>query len=1094
MKQMKKILSLLIILTLIMQPIPVLAKSKIDIVFIIDRSGSMGGDIRSVRDNINNFVDLLAAQGIDYQLGLLSYEDSVTRYPMTNSVETFKSNLNKISDGGGVEDGLDAIADAINNYAFEVNASQYFVIIGDERITSDQGNNLNSIKNMLIQNDIILTGIGAGGAESDFRTLANATGGLYLSMNSDYGNSLTTIFDQIQTIPILEIISPTANQLLSDLNTAFIPTVRVTDPDSDTLSFAYYIDSQTTPKDTRTVTNTKTAQLVSFNALNIATLTEGNHTLKFTVNDGSETVQDIISIRVDKSSPTLGTISINPTDTTMQISGSATDGIAGLDANPYQYTVGSIIKSWTNLTSHTITNLTPNTAYSVKFEARDLVGHIAEKLQTVYTKAQTPILSIGNSSETSFELSLTDSNPSSTQYQIMVGSKYVNSSGTLTTTPIWITDTDKRMNITGLTTGSTYSIKAKAKNYEGSETGWSTAITGHTLCSPPSNISVNAAQRSISLSWTSITGATGYDIEIDGAAISNGSGTSYTHLGLAPNTQHTYRIRGKNAAGTGVWSNLIAKSTLPDPPPVPSNIRTTVLQTEINISWDAVAAAAGYDIEVDGQIVENGSNTSYLHKGLLPLTQHAYRVRAKNPGGISEWTAATSITTLPYPPTVPTNISAQATKTSVSVAWDAVQGATAYEVEIDGMILDNGANITYLHDGLEPYSGHTYRVRAKNIGGKSPWSSKVDITTYPEEPKIPTNIMATSDESSITLTWYKVPLAESYEVEIDGSTIKSVTDTMFVHTGLNHNTQHTYRVRAKNISGDSAWSDTVTMMTMPEGAVSLTNIIAIVTNQSIMLSWDAVAYEVEYEIEVDGSLKDNGKDTIYNHTDLEANQYHTYKIRVKNGKEGQEWCAVLSLATLPNAPDAPVNLEAFANNNTIELRWTRAEGATGYDVEIDGESIDNGMNESYIHENLSPGTSHLYRVRAKNITGVTAWSPSITKSTTTPTYVVDCSKDKLINFSLLATNVQDFSEITFVVSYNPNELEVVDLYGFTPEEDKISQGQLQKSGIYVNYVPGRIELRIDKNIIPGTSWSGEITDIIFKAKIDGQSNIDFKAE
>ncbi|MDQ4682662.1 fibronectin type III domain-containing protein, partial [Stenotrophomonas maltophilia group sp. RNC7] len=109
------------------------------------------------------------------------------------------------------------------------------------------------------------------------------------------------------------------------------------------------------------------------------------------------------------------------------------------------------------------------------------------------------------------------------------------------------------------------------------------------------------------------------------------------------------------------------------------------------------------------------------------------------------------------------------------------------------------------------------------------------------------------------------------------------------------------------------------------------------------------------------------------------------------------------------APDAPIGLEAYAANNSIELRWARVEGATGYDVEIDGETIDNGMKEMYIHENLLPGTSHLYRVRAKNITGVTAWSPSITQSTTTPTYIVDCEVNKEIDISLLAINTQDFS-------------------------------------------------------------------------------------
>lgn len=1094
MKQYKRLLCILFILTIVIQPIQAYAKSKIDIVFIIDRSGSMGSSINNVKSNINSFVDLLKNQGIDYRLGLLTYENSVIREEMTTDVEVFKQNVSKINVSGGTENGLDAIADAVKNYAYDINSFKYFIIIGDEPIESRYGYSRTDIRSLLINNNVILTGIGADGATTDFKALSSATGGLYLDLYSNFYNSLVAIFDQIQTIPTLEIISPTPNQIISSKAGSFIPTVKVMDPDSDTLKFAYYIDSQSVPKDTRTVTNTKTAQLVSFNALNVNELSEGSHTLKFTVNDGSETVQDIVAIRVDKTPPAIGSVSVSSTDAGITISGSATDATAGLHSTPYRYTVGGQSTQWLKNTTYTKNGLIPNTVYSVKFEAMDSVEHVSERIQNIYTKAQIPTIATNNSTEISIDLSFTDGNPSNTQYQITVGDKYVTSSGALTTAPTWIVDSDKKINVTGLSPNTSYSIRAKAKNQEGQETSYSTTIQKSTLASPPTNILTQVEQRSITLKWDGVPGALAYEVEADGQVISNGTSTTYIHSGLNPNTQHKYRLRTRNSAGSGSWSGMITKTTLPDPPSIPQYIDVIPTQTEIQIKWESVLQATAYDIEINGNVIENINTTSHIHKDLVPLTDHTYRIRAKNVGGISEWSQIVKATTLPYPPAEPTNITAQPTKTSVTLNWDKVEGADGYEIEIDGMIIENGSNITYIHDGLEPYSGHTYRIRAKNLGGKGPWSSKIDITTYPEEPDIPTNIMTTADQSSITLTWYNVPFAESYEVEIDGSTVKSAIGTMFMHTDLTLNSKHTYRVRAKNISGYSEWSNLVPMFTLPEGTVSLTNVIAVVTNKSIMLSWDATAYEGEYEIEVDGVLKDNGKETIYNHTGLKANEYHTYKIRVKNGDSGTEWNSILSLSTLPNAPDAPVDIEAYATNNSIELRWARVEGSTGYDVEIDGESIDNGMKELYIHENLLPGTSHLYRVRAKNITGVTAWSSSLTQSTTTPTYIVNCELDKEIDLSLLAVNVQDFSELIFIVNYNPKELEVTDLYGFTPKQELISEGELGKTGIHVNFKPGRIEYRINKNIIPGTSWSGEITNVLFKAKINGQSSIDFIVE
>ncbi|MDQ4678403.1 fibronectin type III domain-containing protein, partial [Stenotrophomonas maltophilia group sp. RNC7] len=179
-------------------------------------------------------------------------------------------------------------------------------------------------------------------------------------------------------------------------------------------------------------------------------------------------------------------------------------------------------------------------------------------------------------------------------------------------------------------------------------------------------------------------------------------------------------------------------------------------QTEIKIQWESVIRATAYDIEVNGNLIEDINGSSYVHKGLQPLTDHTYRVRAKNAGGISDWSSSIKMKTLPYPPAEPTNVTAQPTKTSVTLNWDAVEGADGYEIEIDGMIIENGANISYIHDGLAPYSGHTYRIRAKNLGGKGPWSNKLDVTTHPEEPETPTNIMTTADQNSITLTWYNV--------------------------------------------------------------------------------------------------------------------------------------------------------------------------------------------------------------------------------------------------------------------------------------------------------------------------------------------------
>ncbi len=249
-----------------------------------------------------------------------------------------------------------------------------------------------------------------------------------------------------------------------------------------------------------------------------------------------------------------------------------------------------------------------------------------------------------------------------------------------------------------------------------------------------------------------------------------------------------------------------------------------------------------------------------------------------------------------------------------------------------------------------------------------------------------------------------------------------------------------------------------------------------------------------HTIEIDGTLYDNGEDTIYNHKGLEANKYYTYKVRVKDDNGLNEWCAILSLSTLPNPPDAPTEIEAFATENSIELRWEKVQNAESYDIEADGEILENDTSNSYIHDSLEPGTAHTYRIRAKNATGVTAWSTAIIKNTSNPVYTVSCTQGETFDFSLLANNVQDVTNLKFTITYNPEELELVDLYKMTPEKDTIDDGTISETNISVHKTAGQIQLTLNDNIVPGTSWSGEITAIVFKSKINGESDITFTVE
>lgn len=1090
--KIKRILILILSVTLILSfKIEVLAKSRLDMVFIIDRSGSMGDDIQNVKNNISAFTEKLKDKNIDYRLGLIVYEQDTIVYDITNNVETFKNNLNSINVTGGTENGLDGIKDALDKYSYYANSIKYFVLIGDEPIYSRKGYSDEQIINELKSENVILTAIGTENMRSQYSKFTSSTRGQFLNLENDFSYLLTEIFDQIHNIPNVSIQSPSKDQWLNGTFTNFIPRVTVSDPDSDRLTFSYYIDNETTPRDTQELSNTKEQQTVNLKAFNVNSLTEGNHKLTVKVSDVYDTVTDFVNFKVDKTNPTTNE-QIQSTVNSITIQAGANDQLSGLSSVPYRYIINGVSSNWTNNTQFTVNNLKPNTEYPVRFEAKDVANNIKISNNQAVTLAQVPDCSVVSQDSTAIKLKISDVNPSDTRYEIKVNDKYVNNTGNLISSKTNTTLQNKQITIRGLDQNTQYNIEIRAIN---KASIYTTPVKKEYYTKPkaPTGLVLTPSQESITIKWNPIPNISNYVLKLDNDKTINVSNvTTYVHTGLKTETTYRYCVAAKNEAGVGNYSNEVSIMTLPYPPNQPNTPTYEVGQNQINLCWDAVPNTDSYEVEIDGNIV-NVSDTTYIHSGLKEETEHNYRIRAKNRGGCSTWTSLLTLKTLPYPPATPQIITQEINKNYIMLNWEPVAKAEGYHLKVDGIIIDLGNVTTYKHDKLKPLTDHTYEIRGYNLGGNSNWSEKSSIKTYPEEPKEPNNILATANEDSITLTWYQVEFAEQYEIEIDNSLTEIVKDCSFVHTGLANDEHHQYRIRAINISGTSEWSTIIKSSTLPvedgeQSSYALTNMVAVVTNNYITLSWDAVDQASEYEIEVDGVIKTIGRQTVYNHTELKANEFHTYKIRVRREDNNNRWCSVLSLATLPDPPDAPANIETDKYLDKIELKWEQVENASGYDIEIDGDNIITKTEAKFIHEELQPGSNHTYRIRAKNITGVTAWSNAIVATTKTPDYTVEYNEGEEFVFSILANNVQDFNQLALTIEYDPNELQISDLFNGTLKQD-VESGNIDGTPINVTVENGKITMKCDIAIVPGTSWSGEITSIKFNALKSGESKI-----
>ena len=81
---------------------------------------------------------------------------------------------------------------------------------------------------------------------------------------------------------------------------------------------------------------------------------------------------------------------------------------------------------------------------------------------------------------------------------------------------------------------------------------------------------------------------------------------------------------------------------------------------------------------------------------------------------------------------VPQNVRAPeetTTPTSIQVEWDPVDGATSYEIKVDGTLNSVGDATSYVHSDLAYNSTHTYEVRARNAEGYSEWTEPSEFTS-----------------------------------------------------------------------------------------------------------------------------------------------------------------------------------------------------------------------------------------------------------------------------------------------------------------------------------------------------------------------------
>ena len=160
----------------------------IDIVFIIDGSGSMKNDVDAVREHLTSMTDLFDGAGIDFTIGIVAFRAG-TGYsllgldfeviPQTRSMDQVKRVLAQLKFRGD-ENGLDALIRAADEVTFRTDAEIHFIFVTDEYVSGAYSSIdvMMKMKTSRIKVDVI------GRDEPFQKFIAKTTGGLWLPISS----------------------------------------------------------------------------------------------------------------------------------------------------------------------------------------------------------------------------------------------------------------------------------------------------------------------------------------------------------------------------------------------------------------------------------------------------------------------------------------------------------------------------------------------------------------------------------------------------------------------------------------------------------------------------------------------------------------------------------------------------------------------------------------------------------------------------------------------------------------------------------------------------------------------------------------------
>ena len=551
----------------------------------------------------------------------------------------------------------------------------------------------------------------------------------------------------------------------------------------------------------------------------------------------------------------------------------------------------------------------------------------------------------------------------------------------------------------GRTSGKTYSdtISAGIKYYyavavySGSRTEDKCPEVGVMYLATPSGLSVSNTIASLTLKWNAVKGATGYEIYRAGtdgkySKITTVTSTSYVDTSVKNNTQYSYRIKAYNTACTSAFSTA---ASLKKTQISVSNLKADANGSKVQLSWTGVVTGAeGYVIyrrTEGGSYAEIGRTSGKTYSDTISAgIKYYYAVAVYSGSRTEDKCPEVGVMYL----ATPSGLSVSNTIASLTLKWNAVKGATGYEIYragTDGKYskITTVTSTSYVDTSVKNNTQYSYRIKAYNTACTSAFSTAASL----KKTQISvSNLKADANGSKVQLSWTGVVTgAEGYVIyrrteggsyaEIGRTSGKTYSDT--ISAGI----KYYYAVAVYSGSRTEDKCPEVGVMYLAEPAVTGASNIT----SGVQVKWSKVTGATGYIVYHKGAGKGwariadikDGSTVNYTDTTAASGTTYTYTVRAYNKDTMSDWNSTKSLMRISDT-----TLTGASNiTSGVQVKWSKVTGATGYIVYRKGAGkgwgriadIKSGSTVSYTDTTAASGTTYTYTVRAYNGSTMGDW-------------------------------------------------------------------------------------------------------------------------